>query len=219
MDRGVDLAASWNGLQTAERKLIERRATFLAVLPGALWVGSQMLENQAQGITQGRSLASACRQISSEAADPVSWTAIADILDKVCQERVRGHELVALGNTYRDGSRHAEAILAYIGASLHGGPDDAFNAQLAVMQTLFLAFPPNSAVYRQILLPFIERFWTTTFDQRRFRFSNLSLVEESLAQARQAAVDCRVKAILRAIRLGVTNRADSATTVWLNTDK
>src|SRR5205823_2673577 len=154
-----------------------------------------------QGIAQGRSLASACRQICSTATDTTLWNALADILDRVCQEEAPRHELVTRGNTVRTGSHQVVAMIAYLGASLHGGPDDAFNAQLAMMQTLFHAFPPKSATHRQLFLPFIERFWTATFDQRRFGFSNPSLVEEALAQARQVAVEHRVKTILRAISL------------------
>jgi hypothetical protein len=110
-------------------------------------------------------------------------------------------------------------IVAYIGASLHGGPDDAFNAQLDVMPTLFFSFPPNSATHRQLLLPFIERFWTNRFEQRRFTFSNPSVVEELLNQARQVPLDRRIKAILRAIMLGVTSRADGTTSAWLNANE
>ena len=87
------------------------------------------------------------------------------------------------------------------------------------MQTLFLAFPPNSSAHRQLFLPFIECFWSAMFDQGQFGFSNPSLVEEALAQARQVPVERRVKAILRAIRLGVTSLADTATPAWLNTDE
>jgi hypothetical protein len=86
------------------------------------------------------------------------------------------------------------------------------------MQDLFRAFPPSSAPYHQLFLAFIERFWTTIFEQRRFAFSNPSLVREALAQAHQVPVERRVKAILRAIRLGVTWRPDVVTMAWLNTD-
>jgi len=68
------------------------------------------------------------------------------------------------------------------------------------------------------LLPFIERFWTNRFGQRRISFSNPSIVEESLTQACQAPVERRTKAILRAIRLGVTSRANTATSAWLTAD-
>jgi hypothetical protein len=218
MERGVDLAASWNGLQTAEREMVERRAALLAVVPAMFWVGNLMLESPTQGIAQGRTLASACRQIANTATDSTLWNALADTLDRVFQDQASGHALVASGNAFWTGSRQVVAIIAYLGASLHGAPDDAFNAQLAVMQTLFLAFPPSSATYRQLFLVFVECFWTATFDQRRFGFSNPALVEEALAQARQVPVERRVKAILRAIRLGVTSRADAGTTAWLDTD-
>jgi hypothetical protein len=218
MEAGVDIAASWKGLSAAQRELIERHAALIAVVPAACWVGMQMLENQTQGIAQGRSLASACRQISSTASDPLLWNALADTLDLTCQERASGHEIVKLGNTFASSPRHVVATLAYLGGSLHGSPEEAFNAQLAVMQMLIQTFPPTSATYRQLLLPFIERFWATVVEQRPIQLSNPSLVQESLAQARMVPVEHRIKAILRAVRLGVTSRADAATTVWLNTD-
>src|SRR5207245_7775304 len=78
MERGVDLAASWNGLPVAQREMIERRAALLAVLPAACWVGRRTLESEEEGIAQGRLLASACRQIGSTATEPALWTALAD---------------------------------------------------------------------------------------------------------------------------------------------
>jgi hypothetical protein len=219
LERGVDLRASWAGLSVPQREMIERRAAPLAVLPAACWVGRRMLESQEEGIAQGRLLASACRQVASTATDPVLWTALADTLDQMCQDQASGHELVTHGDAFRAGSRGVVGILAYIGASLHEGPDDAFNAQLAVMQSLFQAFPPTSATHRQLLLPFIELFWANEFEQRRFRFSHPCVVEAPLTQARQVPAEHRIKAILRAIRLGVTSRAAGTTTAWLNADE
>jgi hypothetical protein len=217
-ESGINAADSWNGLQVQQRQAIESGAAALAVLSAAFWVGRRMVESIEEGIRLGRSLASACRQIGNTAADQVLWTALADSLDRMSQAHISGHELVSFGNSFGSGSRQVVAILAYLGASLHGGPDDACNAQLACMRSLFQCCPPNSPRHRQLLLPFIECFWTTTFGQRRFGFGNPSAVEQALAQARQVPVERRVKAILRAVRLGVTSRADTATTEWLNSD-
>jgi hypothetical protein len=136
----------------------------------------------------------------------------------MCQEESSGHELVTFGNSFAEGHRQAAAVLAYLAASLHGGPDDAFNAQLAIMQSLFHTFPPDSATHRQQLLPFVERFWTNMVEQRSFAFSNPSLVKEALRQARQEPAERRITAILRAIRYGVRSRADEPATAWLNTN-
>jgi hypothetical protein len=219
MESGVDTAESWNSLQAQQREAIERGAAALAALPAAFWAGRRMVESMADGIALGRSIASVCRQIGLTAADRVLWTALADTLDRMFQVHASGHELLATGNSFGAGSRQVVAILAYLGASLHGGPDDAFNAQLAGMRALFKCCPPNSARHRQLLLPFFERFWTHMIEQRPFRFGNPSFVREELIQARQAPPDRRIKAILRAVRLGLTSRADAATTAWLNTDE
>ena len=219
MESGVDVAESWNGLRSQQRETIEKGAAVLAVLPAACWAGRRMVESMADGIALGRSLASACRQIGNTAADQVLWTGLADTLDRMCQVQASGQELVSIGNSFGAGSHQVVAILAYLGASLHGGPDDAFNAQLACMRALFQCCPPNSARHRQLLLPFIERFWTNMIEQRPFGFRNPSVVGEALIQACQVPPDRRIKAILRAIRLGVTSRADGATTAWLNTDE
>lgn len=217
MESGVNAADSWNGLQVQQRQAIESGAAALAVLPAAFSVGRRMVESKEEGIKLGRVLASACRQIGSTAADQVLWTVLADTLDRMSQAHASGHELVSFGNSFGS-SRQVVAILAYLGASLHGGPDDAFNAQLACMRSLFQCCPPDSPRHRQLLLPFIECFWRTMLSQRRFGFSMPSVVENAMAEACQAPVERRVIAILRAVRLGVTSRADTATTEWLNSD-
>jgi hypothetical protein len=218
MEQAVDLAASWNEIPVAQRELIEQRAALLAVVPAACWVGRRMLEIEEEGIAQGRLLASACRQIGNTATDPILWIALADALDQMCREHASVQELVAHGNTFANSSRYAVAIVAYIGASLHGGPDDAFNAQLSVMQFLFQTFPPDSATHRELLLPFIECIWANMFEQCRFGFCNPSIVEAALSQARRVTVEGRIKSILRAIRVGVVSRADATATSWLNAD-
>lgn len=219
MENGVDVAESWTDLQAQQRETIERGAAVLAVLPAACWAGRRMGENMADGIALGRSLASICRQIGNTAADRVLWTGLADTLDRMCQVHASGHHLVSFGDSFGSGSRQVVAILAYLGASLHCGPDDAFNAQLACMRALFQCSPPNSPRHRLLIMPFIEQFWTNMIEQRSFGFSNPSLVREAMIQARLAFPDHRIKAILRAIRLGVTSRADGADTAWLNTDE
>lgn len=218
LEREVDLTESWNGLSAEQRETIERRAAYFAVLPASFSVGLSMLGNVAEGINQGRLLASVCRQVVGKANDPALWTTMADILERTYEERASGHDLVTLGNSFSGSSHHVLTILAYLGASLHAGPSDAFNAQLAVMRVLFSYFPPDSAIHRQLFLPLIENLWVNSFEQRRFAFTTPTLVEESLTQARQMPVERRMKAILRAIRHGVTTRADVATTAWLNAD-
>lgn len=219
LEAGVDAARSLSTLSAAQRESIERGAALLAVVPAACWVGALIAQDRDRGRTACRSLSSACRQTSMGASDPGLMTALADMLDRFCRDHESARDLVTFGNSIPADSRRALVIMAYLGASLHGSPEEAFNSQLAVMRALFECCPPNQLVHRQLLLPFVERFWTGMFDQRRFGFSNPSVVEEALAQARQAPVEHRVKAILRAVRLGVTSRADGATTAWLNTDE
>ena len=218
IDGSVDLAASWRGLPVADRNMIEEQATWLAILPAACWVGQRILESMNEGIAQGQLLASACRQAGSTASDPVLWDAFADTLDRIFQEQASGRELIDLGNSYREGPHHVVTVLAYMGASLHGGPSDAFNAQLAVMQILFRTFPPDSVTHRRLLLPFIERFWTDKFRRLRFGFSSPSMVENSLTEACRVPAEHRIKAILRAVSFGVTSRMDAAARAWLNAD-
>jgi len=216
-ETSINVAASWNRLDTTDRQKIERFAAHFAVLPSMCWVGMQMLADDEQGIAQGRALASVCRQVAITAADPDLWTAIADTLERIFQTDASVRELIALGNSNTADSRRVVAILAYLGASLHGTPDDAFNLQLAVMEVLFGWFPPTSPTHRRLLLPFIERLWGTRLAQRRFTFRNPSTVEGKLNQARQESPEHRLKAILRAVTLGVVCRADTPTMNWLNT--
>lgn len=105
-----------------------------------------------------------------------------------------------------------------LGSSLHGNVDEAFSAQLATMEGLFAWYPPDSPTHHQLLLPYIERFWTMAFCEARFQFRSPSLVETELAQARNSPASKRVRAILRAVRLGVNVRGLDQALLWLASD-
>jgi len=178
-----------------------------------------MLEDNAKGIVEGRLLASTCRQMMTTAAMPDLWEGLAAVAEAAFQEHASGRDLVAMGNPYVKRGLEVVRVGAYIGASLHGRPDEAFTAQLVDMQWLFSVCPPKSLMYRRVLLPFIECFWTYMIQQCRFRFSNPSLVEEAMTQALRTSAEHRVKAILRAVSIGVKCLADVAPMGWLNGDE
>lgn len=217
-ESSVDATTSWGDLEAIDREAIERFAAHLAVLPAVCRVGSLFLADNEHGIAESKLLASACRQVSIMAADSDLWTAIAQTLEQVFRDRASVKELMALRAANADNSRRVVAIIAYLGASLHGTPDVAFDLQMAVMEILFGWFPPTSTIHHRLLLPFIEHFWVTRFAQRRFSFRNLSMVEEELNQARHSSPQHRLKAILRAIRSGVVSQSDSSAMSWLNAD-
>jgi hypothetical protein len=126
--------------------------------------------------------------------------------------------LVELGNSFDAGESPELRVLAYLGAAMHAVPAEAFCAQLVAMQRLCLWFPPGSAVHRLVLLPYVEGFWRRVVEQSRFYFSAPGLVAGAIGPALAAPEAERLKAILRAVRLGFFNLAPSLQTAlaWLS---
>jgi hypothetical protein len=107
-------------------------------------------------------------------------------------------------------------ILYCLGAALHGRVEEALMAQLCVMEVLFAWMPPSWGSHRRLLLPYVEQFWGDRIARQRFSFRGPSAVEAALVQAKSVPQDQRVRAILRAVRVGVRVSAPEQTSAWLN---
>ncbi len=92
---------------------------------------------------------------------------------------------------------------------------EAFTAQIYVMEALFNWIPPNGTAHRQVLLPYIQEFWTNRI-RERFFFYTPTVVEAALTEARSVPETQRIRAILRAVRIGVWVKLPQQALDWLN---
>jgi hypothetical protein len=96
--------------------------------------------------------------------------------------------------------------------------DDAFATQLASMQVVYSWHPPDTTIYSQLLLPFMEDYWRNAFQRQRFAFRSPAIVDTALAAALKEGIKSRPLGILRAVQPGfaVTGLGDSER--WLSTE-
>ena len=87
---------------------------------------------------------------------------------------------------------------------------------LVAAQQLLAWFPSDSTVYRRFVLPFFEDFWRVHFADARFLFRAPAAVDEALAAARQLPDQDRLRAILRAVHIGVRVRGVERQLSWLS---
>jgi hypothetical protein len=94
------------------------------------------------------------------------------------------------------------AVVAGISASAQATAQQAFENLLPAVVELCKMYPPKQPVHRELLLPFVEEYWTDVFQNRRFQFGNAMAVEALLPLAKGVAELERVVAIFRAIHAG-----------------
>jgi hypothetical protein len=212
----TDLAAIVDRMSAEQRAAAERDAMPLAVIPAMLRIGTLALTDQEAAFRAGRTVASACRQVSDGARDRQLWEGVADVFDRTCREEATSQQLIDLSRTFRQGEHAALGVLCYLGAALHGTVEEAFAAQLCVMEALFTWAPPRWGVHRRLLIPYVEQFWGHRLARQRFSFCAPSAVEAALAEARMTSLDQRVRAVLRAVRIGAQVAIPGQCLAWLN---
>lgn len=92
---------------------------------------------------------------------------------------------------------------------------------IGIMPTLCSWYAPESATYREILLPFVDVYWTTALRDRKWLFPYGAAVEGQLSQAKTVPERQRVAAIFRAVRCGFRFRGEMPPTIrcWLYEDQ
>ena len=213
-EEGVDPDRSWADLSPEQRDGIERVASSLAVIPAAFHICFLLLNDREQGVRSCREFASVCRQVATSSVSQELWQSISEVLDELSREGASATSLIAMGNVHSAKSLEAATVLAYLGASVLGTPDQAFNAQIAVVEVALRQIPQQTTGYRLVVVPFFERIWTEILAHRRFSLRNPKSVARSLGEALAAPAERRVKAILNAVREGVRANG-SLNLAWL----
>ena len=218
LDQSVDISTALQETTIPQRQLQERSAFLMAVVPAALRVGRRILDDRESGFAAGRNLASVCRQVAETAADPGLWTDGADVLDLCFTDGTTARALVAASDRYASDDRLGVRVLGYLGVSFHGSPAEALGCQEAILQLIYEVYPPSSRGHRQIVLPFLERFWNVMLQERRFQFGMPTTVVAAFEEAVATTSERRGKAVIRSVRLGLTTSAGPAFLQWLNSD-
>jgi tetratricopeptide (TPR) repeat protein len=215
---GFDLDAAVAGLTPEHRAQVEICTLIFAVVPAFMHIGALATENREHAYSAARSLAAVCREVGEHAHDSRLWSGVGAVLERASSDVRRARDLYDLSITFEGDNYRPLRVLGYLASSIHGNVDESFAAQLATIETLFAWYPPGSQTYERLLLPYLEKFWTSRFREARFQFRAPSLVEAELAQAVSRPPQERLRAILRAVRLGVNVSGLEEALHWLSRD-
>jgi hypothetical protein len=216
LGEGFDLDAAVADLSPEQQTHIETCALIFAVVPAFMHIGALAIEDRERAYAAAQSLAGVCREVGEHAHNSRLWSGVAEILERASSDIRRARDLYDLSITYEGDTYMPLRVLGYLASSMHGTVDESFGTQLATMQTLFAWYPPGSQTYEWLLLPYLESFWTSRFREARFQFRSPSLVEAELAQAVSRPPQERLRAILRAVRLGLNVSGLEDALHWLS---
>lgn len=205
-------------LPQTQQQDAERFAVTAALIPATFRVLAIAKADYQTAIEQLLRLSALCRQVAHLAIDPRYWSGAAEVFDTLATTGCSFADVIRVAHRYRDCGCTEVQLIAYVGASIVLTPGDALFSQLAVMNWISSQFPPNSETYRKVILPSVESFWTESFRSSRFHFHSPSLVEEQLLRAIQHEPSKRLRAILRAVHLGLTIRGIPDGVAWLQDD-
>ncbi|HKP54939.1 MAG TPA: hypothetical protein VJ183_20075 [Chloroflexia bacterium] len=194
----------------------EQIAGELGVLPAAFRLGSIALKDAGEARDCAQEIASLCRQVGIEAAEPAFWNTAAEIFEESFVRPVGAKRLIERpsATVIKDRVLHA---VAYIGASLQTDciPSMALEAHLAIASAVELLRSAD-LVHRLIVTPFFKEYWQRSFARSRFRFRAPIVVQRGLEAAEQVGLDDQPQAVLRAVATGLDVRIPTDHFNWLH---
>jgi hypothetical protein len=202
LEPGSDRSAEVAALDDAQARRAEHDAAIAALVPAMVRIARRALHDRASAFAAGQRVASLCQQFSAVARAPDLWTAAGEVFSQACQDVASDKHLVERGTRFDAQEAPELRVLAYVGATIHTDPFNAFCSQVASVTWLLRWYPVDSLAYRVILLPYLEDYWQWVVGHGRFSFNAPGLVEEPMKRALEAPATRRARAILLAARQG-----------------
>jgi hypothetical protein len=198
-----DLNAAVAALEESDRKGVDESAAQIVLIPAILRTCTLSVADGAQGAVNAAQLAAVCASVSVSAADATLWNLCREILELSWSGGAAHSEIADKALSAEARARPVVQVAARLCAGRHAQIGEAFMGQLSVMPTLASWYPPGSAVYRRLLLPFVEAFWTDALDKQRAFIRSPELVQGAFHEACEGPPAARLRAIFRALQIGI----------------
>ncbi|BAZ78740.1 hypothetical protein NIES50_73730 (plasmid) [Aulosira laxa NIES-50] len=195
----------------------ERDAATMGLLPIVFRLATVAISQPELIQVQAQEVVAACQQVSAIAFDQVLWVTASELIEQIYLQQASFEELINRSNGFTPEHEILWAI-GYLVASLQNKatPQSALMTHLYVTHYLYKWLTPSSATYRRIVLPFLLRYWTNTFEKTRFRFSTPRLIESELSEAQSIPETQRAQSILKTIASGLGVGIPSNFEQWLH---
>jgi hypothetical protein len=214
----LDVEAILGERPNANWRQAEGWSAMAGVLPVAVRISSVGLDQPEAARASAEEVVSICRQIGAEASDPDLWSGIADLFEKGFVQPVPADELKRIADSLPATSTTLRA-LALLFTSMQPGiiAENALAAQLSVLPCLEQTFDRPFTAHRLILVPFVSDYWNAMFRRQRLRFRLPGLVQSALAEATTSPPGERIRAVVRAMLIGIPLHLPPEIRNWLDT--
>ena len=109
---------------------------------------------------------------------------------------------------------HATACIG-LGFKTDASLQNILTVQLAVMPWVYGTLRSERSVFRQVVLPFVVKYWWMRFTEGRFSFATPDLLDGQLKAAMEARPSRRAQEVLRVIAEGLRLRVTPEAKEWL----
>ncbi len=193
-------------LSEIQKQATEEFGMILGLAPCVLAVATLAIRADTQAVAREHAaqLATACRAVAPESFAPARWELMAELVERAYVRGSSSREMADWGKSLPGDKLESFNLLVRLAACADATPVNAAAAMLSLMPWLCKDFPPGTAIHREVLMPFVESYWTHKFEQQRFLFDRPMVVESLLPAAVAAPEHERVVAVMRAIHAGFT---------------
>jgi hypothetical protein len=219
MRADLDVVDAAGRLSAEDRRTAEDFGAVMGLVPAVLSVATLAIKDgtREQARQKASEIAAACRAVAPGSCAPDLWATLADAVERAYVHGDDNEEILRWRQTLPQPFPSSLAAVSLVAAAAQATPQQAIASLLPAMPELCKLYPPSSSVYREILLPFVDAYWTDAFENRRFQFGNAVVVEHLLPGAKATPEPERASAIFRAVHTGFKfrERLPEAIRHWL----
>jgi hypothetical protein len=132
----------------------------------------------------------------------VRWTLMAEIIERAYLQGSSPAQLADWDRSLPGEKLDSFKFTLRLATCANANPTSAATTMLSFLPRLCGCFPSDTAVHRELLMPYVVEYWTYKFEQDRILFGRAMVVESQLPLAVAAPEDQRVVAVMRAIHAG-----------------
>ena len=165
-------------------------------------------------VAKAKEVVDICHQVGVTATNRHLWTSAAELFEIIYRQDILVKELIDRSNLFAKEYDMLWAIGYLVSSVLKTTTlRNALKAQFYVTRSLYnKEFKPTSITYRRLVLPFLQAYWTTTFNKMRFQFRTPRSIEEQLAEIENIPEAQRAQSIFKIISFGLNLDLSNETT-------
>ncbi len=195
----------------------EHNAVLVGLLPIIFRICTVALHNPELAQTQATEVAVICRQVSATAVDQQLWITAADLLEQIHSQEASHTEIIRRSKTFDFENDAVLRAIGYLIATMQNDTplEKAIQVHMGLAPFVYRHPSQQSAVYRQVILPFFTNYWKIKFESMPLLFHSTEFVSRILNTAENLPEAERVQFILLTVALSLNVRSSPEFAQWV----